>query len=304
MRLFSLLFAALIGGCIGTDFVDQPLAPAGSKAEIEPSSLSLNVDEEYPLDFMLVAVDGSELAATWTWSSRAADVAIVDNNGLVKAIAAGQTWIDGIANQMFADSVLVTVVADVNAIASITVEGDTTNLDVGETRQLTAVLRNINGDILSGTVDWSSLNPDVAAVDNSGLVTAKTDGVTSIVASAGSVSSVPFELTVGESVISRTGTFSGRNGYHAEGTAILTTSGNNSNLYFDADFQTQSGPGLYVYLTPNESNVAGGLSLGPILSTTGEQTYTLPGSADPDDYNYVIIYCQPFGVLFGVAPLQ
>ena len=66
MRLFSLLFAALIGGCIGTDFVDQPLAPAGSKAEIEPSSLSLNVDEEYPLDFRLVAVAGSELA-TMDW---------------------------------------------------------------------------------------------------------------------------------------------------------------------------------------------------------------------------------------------
>ena len=291
-------------GCIGTDFVDEPLAPSASHAEIIESEVSLQPTEEYTLSFRLVAVDGSELPAVWEWASRNENVAMVSNDGTVVGIGTGQTWVDATANAEFADSCLVTVVSDPDAVASITIEGDTTNMDVDETRQLTAVLRNIDGDEISGDVTWESNNTAVATVDASGLVTAIANGDVGIVASSSGKSSVPFEITVGESVSSRMGMFSGRNGYNAEGTAVLETVGSNSTLILKEDFKTQNGPGLYIYLSKSDQNVSGGIELSMLDSTEGMQSFDIAGGVDVSQFNYAIIYCKPFGIVFAAALLE
>ncbi|MCH7532172.1 MAG: serine hydrolase [Gemmatimonadetes bacterium] len=58
---------------------------------------------------------------------------------------------------------------------------------VGETRQLTATVRDQNGHTMGGaTVSWASANTQVATVSSSGLVTAVGDGSATITASSGS----------------------------------------------------------------------------------------------------------------------
>ena len=305
MRVTVFLVLVLtMTACIGTDLVDIPLGPAPSAAVIEESELSLIKGDSYTLSYKLIATDGSEVAAEWEWSCRNLTIADVSQEGTVIAYEPGQAWVDGVANGSFHDSVLVTVAENPDAIASVTIEGDTTNMMAGDTRQLTAVLRNVSGDVLTGDVSWQSNDPDIASIDDNGLVSAVTDGKTTIVATSDNISSVPFEIIVGSSNVTRTGMFSGRNGYNAMGTAILETIEDQTILAFGGDFVTQSGPGLYVYLSPNAENVTGGLSLGELNSTSGAQAYELPGGADPGQYDYVIIYCQPFGVLFAVAPLE
>jgi uncharacterized protein YjdB len=305
MRIF-VFFLVLISmtGCIGTDFVDVPLGPAASEAIIVESELGLIKGDSYTLSYKLLATDGSEVAAEWEWSSRDLSVADVDQEGTVIAYEPGQTWVDGVANGSFHDSVLVTVTDNPNAITSVSIVGDTTNMTVGGMRQLIAVLRNLAGDVLTGDVNWLSNDPSIASVDDSGLVSALTDGKTSIVATSDNISSVPFDVAVGSTNMTRTGMFSGRNGYNAMGTAVLETIGEVTTLTLGSDFSTESGPGLYVYLSPNEQNVTGGLSLDMLTSTTGAQAYELPGGADPAQYDYAVIYCQPFNILFAVAPLQ
>ena len=60
---------------------------------------------------------------------------------------------------------------------------------LGATVQLTAEVRDQNGNVMSGaTVSWSSSAPAVAAVDGSGLVTAAGNGTATITATAGSAS--------------------------------------------------------------------------------------------------------------------
>lgn len=60
---------------------------------------------------------------------------------------------------------------------------------IGETRQLSATVRDQNGDPLSGvSVTWSSSNPAVASVTATGVVTAHTNGSAGITATAGSPS--------------------------------------------------------------------------------------------------------------------
>ena len=60
---------------------------------------------------------------------------------------------------------------------------------LGATVQLTAEVRDQNGNVMSGaTVSWSSSAPAVAAVDGSGMVTAAGNGTATITATAGSAS--------------------------------------------------------------------------------------------------------------------
>jgi parallel beta-helix repeat protein len=61
----------------------------------------------------------------------------------------------------------------------------TSSLPVGQTAQATATLRDASGNVLSGTVAWTSSNTAVASVSASGLVTAVAAGSANIVATSG-----------------------------------------------------------------------------------------------------------------------
>ncbi|MFN8574331.1 MAG: Ig-like domain-containing protein [Gemmatimonadaceae bacterium] len=63
------------------------------------------------------------------------------------------------------------------AVASVTVAPSSATVGVGATQQLTATLRDANGNILTGRlVQWSSPNPAIASVSSTGLVTAVSAG--------------------------------------------------------------------------------------------------------------------------------
>jgi uncharacterized protein YjdB len=69
------------------------------------------------------------------------------------------------------------------ATVSVTPSADTVN--VGATTQLTATLRDSNGDVLTGrAISWTSRNSAVATVSSSGLVTGTSAGVTGVIATS------------------------------------------------------------------------------------------------------------------------
>lgn len=76
------------------------------------------------------------------------------------------------------------------------------------------------------------------------------------------------------------------------------------------DFDVTNGPDLRVYLakhpdptTSGEVNDGGYLDLGGIKGNQGAQNYPIPAGTDISQYKSVVIYCQPFHVVFSVAPL-
>lgn len=75
-------------------------------------------------------------------------------------------------------------------VASITVNGLTTGLNIGQTAQLTVTATDGAGGTVSnpGTVTWTSSVPTVATVDQTGKVTAAATGNTIITATTGGVS--------------------------------------------------------------------------------------------------------------------
>jgi electron transfer DM13 len=79
------------------------------------------------------------------------------------------------------------------------------------------------------------------------------------------------------------------------------------------DFTTSNGPDVHVLLARVENKaleqeiVKGGLEsveLGALKGNQGDQNYDLPVTADLNQYPAVVIYCERFHAIFGVAKLE
>lgn len=85
---------------------------------------------------------------------------------------------------------------DPNPVVSVTVAAPAATVRVGQTLQMAASVRDVNGVPVSATLRWSSLAPAIATVDEvSGLVTGVATGSTTIRGRAGGVNG-DFALTV------------------------------------------------------------------------------------------------------------
>ena len=68
------------------------------------------------------------------------------------------------------------------------------------------------------------------------------------------------------------------------------------------DFETTNGPDLKVYLSTDE-DASEYTSLGELKGNIGNQQYELPSEVDLSNYEYALIWCEQFSVLFGSASL-
>ena len=80
-----------------------------------------------------------------------------------------------------------------------------------------------------------------------------------------------------------------------------------------SDFTTSNGPDVHVLLAKAEDKtleqeiVKGNLDsveLGSLKGNQGDQNYDLPAGADLNQYQAVVIYCERFHAIFGVAKLE
>lgn len=68
------------------------------------------------------------------------------------------------------------------------------------------------------------------------------------------------------------------------------------------DFYSTNGPGLRVYLA-TDTKATDYVSLGDLKANRGNQNYEIPHDTNLEKYNHVLIWCEPFSVLFGSAEL-
>ena len=111
-------------------------------------------------------------------------------------------------------------------------------------------------------------------------------------------------IALGPAHAGGSGTFTGASGHvtegmvtitkNADGTATLTLS---SAFFFDGAPDPRVGFGI-------DGAYVDAADLGELKSNTGEQTYIIPASVDPDDFNEVYIWCRKFSVPLGVARLM
>ena len=109
-----------------------------------------------------------------------------------------------------------------------------------------------------------------------------------------------------------TGSFRDADSFHrGSGTATIYRNSDGSHFLRFEDFRVTNGPDLRVLLaraadpqSRRELHDAGYIHLAELKGNVGSQNYEIPSEVDPAaDSGSVIIYCQPFQVIFSVAPL-
>ncbi|MCS3779904.1 DM13 domain-containing protein [Tsukamurella ocularis] len=102
------------------------------------------------------------------------------------------------------------------------------------------------------------------------------------------------------STAATTGMFAGLNGKNVAGTATIT--GDAVEL---ADFSSDEGPDLHVYLTKGttEADVKGGVRLGAVTYDKAAQRFTIPAGVASAEYTHLVVHCDKALAVFGAAQL-
>lgn len=105
-------------------------------------------------------------------------------------------------------------------------------------------------------------------------------------------------------MVSLAGTFVGvGDGIHdARGTAKVLERADGGQVLRLEDFFSTNGPELHVYLSTDTGD-RDHVDLGLLKGNRGNQNYDIPEGLDLSTYDNVLIWCKPFGVLFGSAEL-
>jgi uncharacterized protein YjdB len=165
--------------------VTAPVPPPVARVELTPLSLTLGVGGSATLIAKAFDAAGHELSArSTTWASRDSSIVEVDSSGKLLAKAAGTTLVSAIVDGHLAEAPASVTVSPAT-VASIAVTPVGFVLDLGQTRQLTAIVLDASGNRLTDrVVTWSSDSPDVATVSSSGLVSATGYGYATITATS------------------------------------------------------------------------------------------------------------------------
>ena len=152
-------------------------------------SSTMEVGEQQQLDVTTYPVDDS--ACSLLWSSSNTDVITVDDTGVITAHAAGSVTIT--AQETDTGKSASFTVHVVAAVQSITPSTETITLFEGDETAVSLTLQPATATLKD--VKWSSNDPNVAMVDDSGKVYGINAGETTITAYAGDVEAV-IQVTV------------------------------------------------------------------------------------------------------------
>ncbi|HJR63395.1 MAG TPA: Ig-like domain-containing protein [Gemmatimonadaceae bacterium] len=179
----SATITATSGGRSGTAQITVNPVPVGS-VTVEPSSVTLNPTQTRQLTATVRDGSGNVLTGrTITWTTSNALIATVSNSGLVTALLPGSATITATAQGVEGTA---TVTVNPFPVGSVSVDPTSATVFIGRTTQLTATVRNTQGEVMTGqAVTWSSSNSNVATVSTSGLVTGVASGTATITATSG-----------------------------------------------------------------------------------------------------------------------
>lgn len=170
--------------------------PGLASVTVTPDAVTLYEGEADSLSAVVRDPSGLVVnGASVSWASSDEAVAEVGSNGAVTAISQGEAVVTA-ASGGESDSAVITVVRV--PVKSLTVSPDTAILAPGRSVLLTAIPRDsVGGAMLERIVTWSSSAPNVAAVDDSGLVVGSAVGNATITAVSEAVSGTA-AITVAE----------------------------------------------------------------------------------------------------------
>ncbi|MBX6332689.1 MAG: Ig domain-containing protein, partial [Gemmatimonadaceae bacterium] len=151
--------------------------------QISPDTDSLEIGATTTLQATVRDANGAPVQnAQVFWNTENPQIATVSDQGVVTAVGLGTVRI---AASSQGRSALASITVIPKPVASVTVKPSSWTLTVGQTVHLQATPLDANGTALSGrVVTWSSNNASVAAVDETGFVSALAPGSATITATS------------------------------------------------------------------------------------------------------------------------
>lgn len=145
---------------------------------LTPPTLTLRSGERTQLVATPKDANGVELAGRQVvFSVSKAGVIALDGLGRIYALDSGTVTVTATSEGRSATSVITVI----EPVLFVRVTPSFATVPIGSRLQLTATLYDKRGGVITGReTTWTSSNPDVAAVDAGGLVTARTKGVATI----------------------------------------------------------------------------------------------------------------------------
>jgi len=181
----AVVFAS-IDGVLGWANVTVVQVPVAS-VTITPATPTVTVGQTTQLTAVTKDAAGNTLQGrVVSWSTSAAAIANVNSSGVVTGVTTGTATITA-TSEGKTGTATVTVGPGVR---TLTVTPSTATIAPLGTVQLTAVVRDGSGAIITPNVTWSTSNAAVAVVSNNGKVTALLPGVAIITARTGSGSNL------------------------------------------------------------------------------------------------------------------
>ena len=159
---------------------------------LDESELTIEKNFTEQLTATVAPDDADNLGLTWTSDNE--EVAIVDENGLVTAVSAGEANITATAVDGSGVTATCKVTVTPKLVTSVILDESELTIEKNFTEQLTATVAPDDADNLSLT--WTSDNEEVATVDENGLVTAVGEGTATITATANDGSGVSASCVV------------------------------------------------------------------------------------------------------------
>ncbi len=178
----SATITATSEGKSGTAEITVALVPVAS-VTVSPVSASLLMGATQQLGAVTKDSAGNALTGRLvTWETSTPTVATVSSSGLVAALSAGSATIKATSD---GKSGTADITVAIVPVAAVTVSPASASVSVGQAMQLSATLKDANGNLLTGRpVTWASSAPVVAAVSAGGLVTGLALGAGTITATS------------------------------------------------------------------------------------------------------------------------
>ena len=183
--LGTLMFLGILMTGCDKDGQPEPGVPGLQDLILDPASATLSVGQECTLT---VTTEPEDIdGAVFAWTSSNPGIASVaetsGNSGTVTALAVGTTVVTVRCDDISATCSITVTDGPAEPVADkVTVTPEIASVSVGETVQLEAAVEPANTGF---EIVWTSDNPDVASVDDNGLVTGIANGYAAISASAG-----------------------------------------------------------------------------------------------------------------------
>lgn len=182
------------------------------------------------------------------------------------------------------------------------------SLTVDSNFQLKALYLDEVGSEQSVALNWETSNSNVLTIDNSGLVTGVQKGnamaIVRYVSEGIDVADTNFvqvdsTIVVQTAPAEKNGTVQTTSSYPLSGSYSLKEVSGGLELSLGSDYTADNSlPGLYIYLSNNNTTTQFAMEIGPVTVFTGAHTYFIPG-AGINDYTYILYYCKPFNVKVG-----